>query len=579
MAKVGQNPVGLQLQRKLQDVPKLDGDEVVRRMQNLTDKGELSLPKAKQLQNIFQQLPPAEQAKVEAFVAQKLDVMPQLGAVTGQVADAPAAKEAPAFAHDETTSKPVVAEGLSKIKTQVSSGQASQTRQLLGEFEVQGKTGQRVGKNQFTPQGMAAKELSSALSKSHPNASAAMKAMNQPVNNLMQKTVAEMVKNPAAAKDLAGIIGQISTKEGAGTFAKQVGEAFAKSTGVPPTNPAAIKSALNGLHTAAMKVGGSHAPEMAATLSKVGAKFGVEVGGKAASTVAGKAAGKAAGEVATKVAGKAAAGAAEKTLEKGAVKVAAAGGKTVPGVGNCIAAASTCMGVVKLFKAITTKPRSGEKIAKEGLNTLMQGVGIAFPWVALGGDVMDLGWEAKMAMSQVSKSNPDAAKSPELQQQVADFASQNRGLTASDAASTLTGPAQLLQATLSGAGYGKAADSMGALAGGANAIAKNGGELSTLQPKEVDAFMQTWNAASGAIGKEATVETDPSRKQQLEHLSHGFGQLFQAAYKHKKMNGAEGPKREDLKADVVGILKDVGPSAAAILQEELEKARASGQQV
>jgi|GEM_PF-1152402 len=592
--KVGNNASVQQakLNKMLGGDQKPTADEVIRRMDNLTAKGELSPAKGMQLQKMFQQLPEADQALVEQFVAKKLDTNPELGAITCQVAEPVAKKPNLELDKDKTTQQQVV-QG-AKTKANVGADVASKTKSQLDQLQVEGRTGAAVSKKQFTPQAMVARELTEALSKNHPNAAAATKAMSTPVSNLVQKTMMEMAKNPEAAKDLAGVVSQISTKEGAGVFAKQVGEAFAKGTGIPPTNPQALSTILNGLNGAAAKFGGDKAPQIAKTLSNVGAKFGVEVGEKAAAKAASKMGGKVATKVAEnaathvgeKVAEKVASKTAEKvgekvagkTAEKAATKAAAGAGKAVPGVGNCIAAASTCMGLVKLFKACTTKPRSGEKIAKEGLNTLMQGVGIAFPWVALGGDVLDLGWEAKMAMSQVSKANPEAAKNPELQQQVADMASQQRGLSAQDAAGVLTGPAQLLQATLSGAGNKKAADAVGNLAGGANAIANNGGNLKDLQGDQLDAFMQSWNAASSTLGKEAAVEENPTRKQQMEHLSHGFGQLFQAAYKHKKMKGAEGPKREDLKADVVNILKDVSPTALQILDEEIQKQKAAADQ-
>jgi hypothetical protein len=82
-------------------------------------------------------------------------------------------------------------------------------------------------------------------------------------------------------------------------------------------------------------------------------------------------------------------------------------GKGLPLIGNALAVCSTVHATGKLTEALKTG--NVERICKESLNTLSQGIGIFFPPVALCGTLSDVTWDAKM--------KHEASKGPQLDDQ------------------------------------------------------------------------------------------------------------------------------------------------------------------
>ena len=50
----------------------------------------------------------------------------------------------------------------------------------------------------------------------------------------------------------------------------------------------------------------------------------------------------------------------------------------------------------------------------------------------------------------------------------------------------------------------------------------------------------------------------------LETVAHGFGELFKVLRQHKKLAGAEGAKRDELKANLLRITGDVAMGVASL---------------
>lgn len=454
-----------------------------------------------------------------------------------------------------------LAEGLVKLKDAISGDDAVKTKAQLDEYKLQGQTGQVVSKSEFTPHFKAAKvigaELKNALdahlAENHPEAKAALDAVGPQVSEMVNGTIANISKDPEAMKRLSNVVAKVGTDGFANAvkdFGPDVGKAFTAATGVPMMNEGVVKSVLENLPKLAEKVAPEAAKSLATTCANVGAKLGVSVakeGAEAAVKSVATAAVKEGAEAATKavatsVAKTAAKEGAEAVAKTGA-KAAATGAKGIPFLGNLISVGSACLSAVGLVKELFKSPRDGEKIAKTGLNTLLQTVGIAFPWAALAGDVVDMGWSAKIAVSDAK-----AGKAPDP------------GLTKQEAAGLLSGPAKLLASTLDGAGQGGAAGAFRGLAEAAEKAANATG----MEKYQLDAISQFSSFAGNEISKAAADEQNPATKDAMNTVAHGFGELFKVIYQHKKLKGEDGLKREELKGNLTKILGDVAMGMAAL---------------
>jgi hypothetical protein len=508
-----------------------------------------------------------------------------------------------------------LAEGLQKDKSEVSHAQAVSTKNQLDDLTIQGRAGTAVSKSEFTPHHKAAKIIGAQiqnagdayLAENHPETKAAVDAIGPQVESMVSSTVAELSANPesmARVKNAISLIGQEGFQQAAKGAGGDIAKAFTQATGVPAMNPEVVSGLLQGLPKIAQKVAPEAAESVALHCGQVAAKLGLEAGAeavaktavkegaeaavkagataaaksvakegaeaavkagataaaksvakegaeaavKAGATAAAKSVAKEGAEAAVKAGATAAAKSvakegAEATAKAGAKKLATSSGKAVPGLGNIIAIGSACLAGVKFVKSLFQTPKDGEQIAKEGLNTLLQTVGIAFPWVALGGDLVDMGWSAKKAVT-------DNQQGKTAQQ----------GINRTDAAGLVATPARLLSSTLEGAGQKGTARAFSDLATATETASNTRG----LEKAQLNALSQFSNMASSEVKKAAAEEENPATRDALHTVAHGFGELFKVLYQHQKLKGQDGPKRADVKGQLIRITGDVALASAAL---------------
>jgi len=159
---------------------------------------------------------------------------------------------------------------------------------------------------------------------------------------------------------------------------------------------------------------------------------------------------------------------AEALVKTGAKSAAKTGTKAIPIVGNIMSFGSACLAGAGLVKELFAKPRDGEKIAKAGLNTLAQTVGVAFPWVGLAGDMVDMAWSAKIGVSDAQKGVVTQGPS---NKEVAQMASE---------------PARLLADVLDGVGQGSLAKTFRDLADATDTV----GDTKKLAKMQLGAMSQ-----------------------------------------------------------------------------------------
>ena len=440
------------------------------------------------------------------------------------------------------------------------------------------------------------------MAENHPETKAALDAIGPQVDQMVATTVGELRANPEAMQRVqhaVSLIGKEGFEQAARSAGKDIGKAFTAATGVEAMNPEVVGSLLEGLPALTKQIAPSAADTVAKQCGAIAAKLGVDVaidageavaktavkegveaavqagaksvvkeGAEAAVKVAAKetaeaaakagakagakavakegaeAALKVGAEAAVKAGAKAAAKeGAEATAKAGAKAVATSSGKAVPGLGNLISIGSACLAGVKFVKSLFQTPKDGEQIAKEGINTLLQTVGVAFPWVALGGDLLDMGWSAKKAVTD--------QRSGKTNQQ---------DLQMADAAGLVATPARLLSSTLEGAGQKGAARSFSQLASAAETADSTKG----LEKAQLAAIRQFSNMASSEVRKAADDEQNPATKDALHTVAHGFGELFKVLYQHQKLNGQDGAKRDDVKGQLIRITGDLALASAAL---------------
>lgn len=426
-------------------------------------------------------------------------------------------------------------------------GEAASTNALGAQKAIlNSHNGSAVAKNELTPEYKLAKQLVGDVAgriwsdKAPPELKAIHEAIGPQVGALAQQTAMSVMSDPNAMANITALMSKVG-KEGfqaaLSSSTKEVATHFLNTAGVQAKNPEAIKAALKGMETLAPKLGSSLGPKIAETASKLGPRLlgeGAEAGVKVAAQAGAKGA---------------------------AVTAAKAGGQALPIIGNVISVGSTFLAGANFIGQLMKKPHDFEKIMKEGINTLSQGVGIAFPWVGLGGTLVDAAWGAKVGVSDQKKA---AAGIP---------VTENANFAAS--LPLLTDSAQVLQAALHGAGKADAADKLGNLVATTKTMAnldlnKPGDRIALLRKDEQQALIALAHESKGELEKLAQAETG-SRKEAFIKLAGGFGALADTALATMRFDKREGTpgfdekqkkdletKRNELAGNLVKQLGDLG---------------------
>lgn len=310
-------------------------------------------------------------------------------------------------------------------------------------------------------------DASDALAKKSPGLKAAIDAAGPHAAMLLQLTATKLANDPDAIAAIAKAAKTMKPAQVAATLkrlAPKAGKAFSDVSGLQAMNPEVVSAVLKQMPEVAAKLAPKYADDVAKACTKAGVKLGLQ---------------------ATKT-----------------------GSKAVPVLGNAVAVASTLLAAAGLAKALKNGDKEG--MAKEGLNTLLQTIGIGFPWVALGGDLVDLGWTA-------SKVTREAGKTPKA-------STEAKAVSApKDMAPMVASSADVLASVLEGAGKGDLAKQFRSIGKEASNIADGKkGHLDKATKKALtayskDASIELKKAADSAEGEE---------KATLTKLSEAFGQVF-----------------------------------------------------
>ena len=418
--------------------------------------------------------------------------------------------------------------------------------------------GSAVAKNELSPEYKLAKQLVGDVAgriysdKAPPEMKAVVDAVGPNVSALAQQTAFSVMQDPNAMANIGGLVakfGKEGFSEALKTSTKGISEHFLKTAGVQAKNPEAIKAALSGIEAMAPKMGHKLGPKIADTAAKLGPRLlgeGAEIGAKTAAAGA-KGAAQAGATVGAKV---------------GAKTAIKAGGQALPIIGNVISVGSTLLAGANLISQLAKKPHDVEKILKEGINTLTQGVGIAFPWVGLGGTLVDAAWGAKVGVSDEKK----AAQGIPV--------TENANIAA--AMPLLGDSAEILQAALKGAGKADAAEKVGQLAATTRTMAtldlNNPGErIKLLRKDEQEALIALAHESRSDLEAMAKDAEPGSQKEALVRLAGGFGALADttlATMRFDKREDTPGfddkarkdlvTKRNELAGKLVGQLSELG---------------------
>jgi hypothetical protein len=400
-------------------------------------------------------------------------------------------------------------------------GEAASANQLGKQAAIAAShDGRAVAKNELTPEFKLARQLTREVAgqlwadKAPPELKAMHDAIGPQVSALATQTAMSVMSDPHAMANLAQLSTKLGTegfKAAVQTAGKDVAGHFLQSAGVQAKNPEAIKAALSGIEQLAPKVGGSMGAKLAETAGRLGPRLlgeGAQAVGSTAAATTAKAA-------------------------TGAATTAKAGGQALPLVGNLISVGSTLLAGANLIGQLAKKPCDVEKILKEGVNTLTQGVGIAFPWVGLGGTLVDAAWGAKTSVSDQKK----AAQGIPV--------TENANVAA--ALPLLSDSADVLRAAMAGAGKHDAADKLATLSATTKTMAqldlnKPGDRLSLLRRDQQQALVALAHESKTGLEQVALDETGP-RKQALVQLASGFGSLADvtlATMRYDKREGSPG---------------------------------------
>ncbi|MBI1948650.1 MAG: hypothetical protein HYS27_23390 [Deltaproteobacteria bacterium] len=403
-------------------------------------------------------------------------------------------------AHSETTSREVT-QGLDKTAQTVEASHSAEVHKQGSEARLEKQkniqashNGTSVAKNELTPEYKAAKIVADELKQKgtaylHEKAegSPALAATLPHLENLAGKTVEEVMKDPELLANASSLLSKLGTpgfREALKLSVKDLGTAFTRATGTDAMNPAAVKAALD----ASMKLS-EKLPALAAATGN--AKL-IEAAGRLAPQI-----GKTAATVGAKVGVQAGAA--------GAVTVGATAGKAIPVIGNVISVGTTLMAGATFVGQLFKKPHDMKKIANEGAYFLTQAVGIAFPWVALGGSLAKIGTDAAIRSSDKKKA--------ERGEVVTEQASM-KDITA--ALPFLAQNAELMEAALRGAGKGDAADKVARLRTSADSLSKlpevTPEQLGKLREDQQAALTSVFETVSGRLGeiKDEERQKDPT---------------------------------------------------------------------
>lgn len=444
-------------------------------------------------------------------------------------------------AYSETTQRDL-AQGLDKTAQTVEESQSAEVHKSGSEARLDKQkaiqashNGSPVAKNELTPEYKAAKLVADELKQKgqayvHEKAeqSPALGAMLPHLESLAGKTVEEVMKDPellANASTLLSKLGTPAFREACKLSMKDLGKAFGRASGLEASNPAAIKAALEAAgklseklpalaqatgNAALIEKAAKLAPQIGKSATAAGAKLGVQVGAQAGAA--------------------------------GAATVGATAGKALPVIGNIISVGTTLMAGATFIGQLFKKPHDMKKIANEGAYFLTQAVGIAFPWVALGGSLAKIGTDAAIRSSDQKK----AARGEVVTEQASlkdvtaflPFLAQN---------------AELMEAALRGAGKGDAADKVARLRTSAGELAKlediSPEQLGKLRDEQQAALGSIFDVVSGRLGelKDEEKSKDPTSLNSAIAmlLGKGFQVAGQALRKHgvleknQRMPGSE----------------------------------------
>lgn len=440
---------------------------------------------------------------------------------------------------------------------------AAATENALGAQKavLESHKGAAVAKNELTPEYKLAKQLVGDIAgklwsdKAPPELKAIKEAIGPQVGALAQQTAMSVMSDPNAMANISQLMakfGKDGFQAALSSSTKEIAGHFLNTAGVQAKNPEAIKAALQGIEQLAPKLGAGLGPKVAETAAKLGPRILGDAAHAGAST--------------------AAAGAA--TAAKAGATAAKAGGQALPVIGNIISVGSTLLAGANFIGQLMKKPRDFEKIMKEGINTVLQGVGIAFPWVALGGTVMDAAWGAKVSVSDQKKA---AAGIP---------VTENANVAA--ALPLLSDSAQMLQAVLHGAGKTDAADKVGQLMATTKTMAdldlnKPENRMSLLRKSEQEALIAMAHESRVELEAAAKEETG-SRKSQYLSLASNFGALADTVLastrldKREGMPGVDDQQKKDIQTkrnELAGkLMKQLGDLGLLELQRKAEQQQA-----
>ena len=356
------------------------------------------------------------------------------------------------------------------------------------------------------------KRAGDAVQRRSPRTKAAVDAVAPQVVAMAQATATKLASSPEAAakaKALLSVSSKAEIPKALGKLAPEVGKAFTSATGAKAMNTEVVAALLRDLPAAAKKVAPSLSDDVAKHALKLEAKLGVKAAGKTAGMAS----------------------------------------KAVPYLGNAVAVACTAVAGATLIKEAKKRPPDGEKLAKEGCNTLLQGVGIAFPWVALGGDLVDLGWSARIATRDGKKAPTGEAVERERE---------TKANSAKELAPLIEASSKVLESTASSNGKAGLATAFADLASN---VADRGATQRAGQAAMLELSAQSSMDLKAAA---KALPSDDEHANQLKTLSDGFSTLFATLHQTKSLSRGATDKRQANADKLLEVLRQTTEIAASL---------------
>ena len=561
--------------------------------------------------------------KGQASPAQIDDLERLVSDVAAKLGEKPALQSAidvhrrDALKHTDATTDAQVVQTGPKSTTAAADGRlvtgqaASKNWNQKREAVEQSHAGTRLASNELTPEYKLAKQLLGhlypALDQSLPDEwRAATGSLKQQLGPLADKTALRCLQDPQTMKNLNAVLGQVGKQgftDAIKAASRDIFGHFSTTVGVPTRNPDAIRAGLGQVEQLAGKMGGKHGDKILRLSKELGpkllgesveatikdpnavadvAKAAGEVAGNAAQTAAtvgevGKAAMDAAGAAAqtvsagaqvasntAQVAATTAQAAASTAQAAGNVAAATTGkavGQALPVVGNVISAASTAMAAGNFVQQLFKRPPDFEKILKEGVNTALQGVGIAFPWAGLGATLLNAAWGGKMRSTDKKKAD--------------------QGLPVTESANILaslpllTESSQYVSALLRGFGKGDIADKFDNVTATANAMDKldlntPDQRLMLMQRQQQEALASLLHDSKDELLRQADGQEGEKREAglRLANVLGNLAQLFLGTSRVDKRANMPGiddkakadidVKRREMAAEAIDLVGELG---------------------